>query len=67
MKFRLRSILSLFVIVGFADALVAESKLLDRIPEDSVLVSRWTTGLTFRKKSKMVRLAFFPKVPLGAK
>ena len=38
MKPRLCSILSLVLFVGVADVLVAKSKLLDRIPSDSVLV-----------------------------
>ena len=67
MKFRLRSILSLFVIVGFAGVLVAESKLLDRIPEDSVLVVSLDDWSDFSEKIEDGPLGLFPKVPLGAK
>ena len=59
MKLRLHSIFSLLIFVGLTDLLVAESMLLERIPNDSVLVVSLDIGLTFRKKSKMVRLAFF--------
>ena len=67
MKLRLHSIFSLLIFVGLTDLLVAESKLLERIPNDSVLVVSLDDWSDFSEKIEDGPLGLFPKVPLGAK
>ena len=67
MKPRLCSILSLFLFVGFADVLVAKSKLLDRIPSDSVLVVSVDDWSDFSEKIEDGPFGLFSKSPAWRK
>ena len=67
MKPRLCSILSFFLFVGTADVLVAKSKLLDRIPSDSVLVVSVDDWSDFSEKIEDGPFGLFAKSPAWRK
>jgi hypothetical protein len=67
MKPRLASLLSLFLFVGLADVLVAKSKLLDRIPGDSVLVLSVDDWSDFSEKMEDGPFGLFSKSPAWSK
>lgn len=67
MKPRLRSILSLFLCVGVADVLFAKSKLLDRIPADSVLVVSVENWSDFSEKIEDGPFGLFSQSPAWRK
>ena len=67
MKLRLSSLLSLFLFVGLTDALVAKSKLLDRIPGDSVLVVSVDDWSDFSDKMEDGPFGLFSKSPAWRK
>ena len=67
MKPRLGSLFSLFILVGFADGLLAGSKLLDRIPGDSVLVLSVDDWSDFSGKIEDGPFGLFSKSPAWSK
>ena len=67
MKPRLCSILSFFLFVGIADVLVAKSKLLERIPSDSVLVVSVDDWSDFSEKIEDGPFGLFAKSPAWRK
>ena len=67
MKIRLCSILSCFLFVGIADVLVAKSKLLERIPSNSVLVVSVDDWSDFSEKIEDGPFGLFAKSPAWRK
>ena len=67
MKPRLCSILSFFLFIGVADVLVAKSKLLDRIPSDSVLVVSVDDLSDFSEKIEDGPFGLFSQSPAWSK
>ena len=67
MKLRLHSIFSLLIFVGLTDLLVAESKLLERIPNDSVLVVSLDDWSDFSEKIEDGPLGLFSQSPAWGK
>ncbi len=67
MKPRLASLFSLFLFVGLTDLLVAKSKLLDRIPGDSVLVLSVDDWSDFSEKMEEGPFGLFSKSPAWRK
>jgi hypothetical protein len=67
MKPRLGSLFSLFILVGFADILLAGPKLLDRVPGDSVLVLSVDDWSDFAGKIEDGPFGRFSKSPAWSK
>jgi hypothetical protein len=67
MKPSLCSLLSIFLLVGFADVLVAKPKLLDRIPSDSVLVVSVDDWSDFSEKIEDGPFGLFSQSPAWRK
>lgn len=67
MKFRLRSLLSLFLLVVLTDGLLAGTKLLDRIPEGSVLILSVDDLSDFSEKIEAGPFGLFAQSPAWSK